>query len=307
VTAAVERAHELVTGARRIVVLTGAGVSAESGVPTFRGADGLWKSRHLEQLATPEAFARDPRTVWEWYAWRRGVIGACAPNRAHVALAHLALSRDDVTLVTQNVDGLHHRAADEVAGVVADAGADAGADAAADAARAYPLEVHGAMHRDRCSACGRRSPGRADVDTTSVETLPRCEPCGGLLRPDVVWFGESLDMDVLGAAFEAARRADLCLVAGTSSVVYPAASIPEIALGSGAAVVEVNPEETPLTRYATAAVRGAAGLTLPAVLGLAGAAGPEPTPGLVGLGGVDALRHLDPRPRVTPPGTSTRG
>ncbi len=257
-SAAVERTRDLVGRAERIVVLTGAGVSAESGVPTFRGTDGLWKSRRPEELATPEAFVRDPRTVWEWYTWRRSVIGACAPNPAHLALARLALTRDHVTLVTQNVDGLHHRAADEVADGLADAGVAA--------ARAHPLEVHGAMHRDRCSGCGRRSPGRADVDTTSVATLPRCELCGELLRPDVVWFGETLDMEVLGAALEAARHADLCLVVGTTSVVYPAASIPELAHRSGAAVVEVNPEETPLSRYATTTVRGAAGLTLPTVL-----------------------------------------
>jgi NAD-dependent deacetylase len=260
-SAAVERARDLVGRAERIVVLTGAGVSAESGVPTFRGTDGLWKSRRPEQLATPDAFARDPRTVWEWYAWRRSVIGACLPNPAHLALARLALTHDYVTLVTQNVDGLHHRAADEVADDLADAGADD--------VRAHPLEVHGAMHRDRCSGCGRRSPGRTDVDTTSVDTLPRCESCGELLRPDVVWFGEALDMEVLGAALEAARHADLCLVVGTSAVVYPAASIPELAHRSGAAVVEVNLEETPLARYATTSVRGAAGLTLPTVLGLA--------------------------------------
>jgi NAD-dependent deacetylase len=279
-TSAVERARELVAGAQRIVVLTGAGVSAESGVPTFRGAGGLWKSHRPEELATPEAFARDPRTVWEWYAWRRSIIAGCTPNAAHLALARLALTRDDVTLVTQNVDGLHHRAADAVA-------PDVGA---ADAARAYPLEVHGAMHRDRCAACGRRSPGRPDVDTSSVDALPRCGPCGGLLRPDVVWFGEALDGDLLGAAFAAAEAADLCLVVGTSSVVYPAASIPEIALGSGAAVVEVNPEPTPLSRHATAAVRGSAGVALPAVLGAAG-----------------ALRHAGGGLRVTLRGTSTRG
>jgi NAD-dependent deacetylase len=287
VRAAVELARRLVGAAERIVVLTGAGVSAESGVPTFRGSDGLWKSRRPEHLATPEAFARDPRTVWEWYAWRRSVIGACAPNPAHFALAHLALTQDAVALVTQTIVGLHHRAADAVAGDPA--------DTAVDAARAYPLEVHGAMHRDRCSGCGRRSPGRADIDTTSVGTLPRCEPCGALLRPDVVWFGEALDMDVLGGALEAARQADLCLVVGTSSVVYPAAYIPEIALASGAAVVEVNPEQTPLSRSATAAVRGAAALTLPAVLGFAGA---ERTGPRLGSSGSEASTSC---------GTSTHG
>jgi NAD-dependent deacetylase len=249
----VERARELIADATRIVVLTGAGVSAESGVPTFRGAGGLWKSHRPEQLATPEAFARDPRTVWEWYVWRREVVGACCPNAAHLALAHLALGRDGVTLVTQNVDGLHHRAAETAA-------------AGGDVARAYPLEVHGAMHRDRCTVCGLRTPGNAAVNATSLETLPRCVSCGGLLRPDVVWFGEALDADVLGGAFTAARASDLCLVVGTSSVVYPAAAVPEIALAGGATVVEVNPEETPLSRLAASSVRAAAGVAVPALL-----------------------------------------
>ena len=252
--AAVERARELVRRAQEVVVLTGAGVSAESGVPTFRGPDGLWRSHRPERLATPEAFARDPRTVWEWYAWRRSVVAGCAPNAAHFALARLALERAHVTLVTQNVDGLHHRAADAVAA------------SAILATRAYPLEVHGAVHRDRCSGCGRRSDARGDVDCTSERTLPRCASCGALLRPDVVWFGEPLDLDVLGAAFAAARSADVCLVVGTSSIVYPAASIPEIALRAGAAIIEVNPQETPLSPLAAVTIRAAAGTALPAVL-----------------------------------------
>ena len=252
---AAEHARALIGRAERIVVLTGAGVSAESGVPTFRGAGGLWKSYRPEQLATPEAFARDPRTVWEWYAWRRRVLAGCAPNPGHRALARLALAHDDVTLVTQNVDGLHHRAAEEV---VSDR---------ADAARAYPLEVHGALHRDRCSGCDARGPGRFEVDTTSSETLPRCEACGALLRPDVVWFGEPLDTDVLGAAFAAAEAAEVCIVVGTSAVVYPAAAVPEIALRAGAALIEVNPEETPLSPLASVSLRSGAASTLPALLG----------------------------------------
>src|SRR6185503_12290404 len=148
---------------------------AESGVPTFRGPGGLWRSRRPEELATPEAFARDPRLVWEWYAWRRGVVASLVPNAAHLALAGLALGHRDARLVTQNVDGLHHRAAREAA-------------TGRDPTPAYPLEVHGAIHRDRCSRCGRRSEACA-VDATSERTLPRCEDCGGLLRPDVIWFG----------------------------------------------------------------------------------------------------------------------
>jgi NAD-dependent deacetylase len=246
-------ARALLERAERIVVLTGAGVSAESGVPTFRGPGGIWKSHRAEGLATPEAFARDPRLVWEWYAWRRGVVGGCKPNPAHRALARLALRHPSALLVTQNVDGLHHRAADMAA-------------AGSDATPAYPLELHGAIHRDRCCACARRTPARAAVDTTSEERLPRCERCGGMLRPDVVWFGEALDADLLAAAFDAAARADVCLVVGTSAVVYPAAAIPEGTLARGGAVIEVNPDTTPLTERATVSLRASAASVLPDLL-----------------------------------------
>ena len=248
-----ERARELVRDADRIVVLTGAGVSAESGVPTFRGAGGLWKSHRPEELATPEAFARDPRLVWEWYGWRRALVTGCAPNPAHVALARLALGgRQAATLVTQNVDGLHHRAALEAAGD-------------GDATPAFPLEVHGAIHRDRCSGCGTLSPG-VEVDASSVDTLPRCRLCEALLRPDVVWFGEALDGDVIGAAFNAAGAADVCLVVGTSALVYPAASVPEVTLQAGGCVVEINLDPTPLTGRTTVSLLGEAGKLVPAVV-----------------------------------------
>jgi len=250
---AADRARALVREARRIVVLTGAGVSAESGVPTFRGTGGLWKSYRPEELATPEAFARDPCTVWEWYAWRRRLVSECAPNPAHRALAGLALEDPGrTTLVTQNVDGLHHRAAEELAPDHPDA--------------AYPLEVHGAIHRDRCGGCGLRSPGVREIDPTEVSTLPRCAVCGGLLRPDVVWFGEPLDPTVIGSAFAAAEEADLCLVVGTSALVHPAASVPEVTLRRGGRIVEVNLEPTPLSAYAEVTLLGEAGKLVPAVL-----------------------------------------
>jgi NAD-dependent deacetylase len=251
---AVERASFLLAGAERILVLTGAGVSAESGVPTFRGPQGLWRSHRPEDLATPEAFRLDPRTVWEWYAWRREVVRECKPNPAHLALASLALVHPATTIVTQNVDGLHHRAAAELAGEEG------------DPARAYPLEVHGAIQRDRCSRCARRTPALSHVDTSAVEKLPHCRACGGMLRPDVVWFGEALDAEVLALAFSAARSADVCLVVGTSSVVYPVAALPDVALEHGASVIEINPEETPLSERATLCVRGPAGEFVPQVL-----------------------------------------
>lgn len=246
-------ARTLLAGARRLVVLTGAGISAESGVPTFRGEEGLWKSFRAEELATPEAFRRDPRLVWEWYGWRRERVGACAPNPGHLALARRALA-GGTTLVTQNVDGLHEAAALAVAG-----GMDPGP--------ALPLELHGALFRDRCTRCGRRREGRGPVDASSFEALPRCPPCGGLLRPDVVWFGEALDGTTLQKAFARAAEADVCLVVGTSALVQPAASVPLFTLRGGGRVVEVNPAETPLSSQAHVWVRGPAAEVLPALLG----------------------------------------
>lgn len=248
--AALERAD-------RIVALTGAGISADSGVPTFRGRAGLWRQWRPEDLATPEAFRRDPRLVWEWYAWRRDRIAACRANAGHLALAALALTRPGVTIVTQNVDGLHAEAARleaERRGLASDP--------------ALPLELHGSLFRFRCSPCGARTPHRDAVDASSVETLPRCDSCGGLLRPDVVWFGEPLPADLLAQALEAAAQADACVVVGTSAVVYPAAGVALRALEAGAALIEVNPEATALTPYSTVSVRGRAGEVLPVLLGI---------------------------------------
>lgn len=261
-----EEARRLLSGARRVVILTGAGISAESGVPTFRGDGGLWKSHRPQELATPQAFQRDPRLVWEWYQWRRDLISGCAPNAGHRALARFALARHEhgswrTALVTQNVDGLHEVAAEEEAAALSDA------SRVSDPSPALPLELHGALFRNRCSACGRRSGGREAVDATSEETLPRCSACSGMLRPDVVWFGESLDPEVISTAFERARAADVCLVVGTSAVVHPAASVPLATLEGGGELVEVNPEATPLTRHAAVALRGPSGEILPALLG----------------------------------------
>lgn len=249
----VERARTLLRGAGAVLVLTGAGVSAESGVPTFRGPGGLWKSFRPEDLATPEAFARDPRLVWEWYAWRRTLVGACAPNAAHRALAEWALRRDGVTIVTQNVDGLHVRAAREAAPGI-------------DPTPALPVEVHGSLLRDRCSGCDARS-APLSIDATSAASLPRCIRCGSLLRPDVVWFGEMLDEGVLAVADAAAATADVCLVVGTSALVHPAASLPLRARARGGVVIEVNPEETPLTPVAEVAIRGRASEVIPLLVG----------------------------------------
>jgi len=247
------------------VVLTGAGMSAESGVPTFRGESGLWRSYRPEELATPEAFSRDPLLVWEWYAWRRGLIAACEPNPGHTALARFMLRPSrTTTLVTQNVDGLHTRALERAHQEEPTGGGGlATPGEIPEGARA--IEVHGTIAGDRCSECHLRS-AAVPVDLTSVDTLPRCTECGGLLRPDVVWFGEALDEAVLSAAFEAAGNADVCLVAGTSAVVHPAASVPLATLHNGGDLIEVNPESTPLSRHARVRLAGPSGEVLPALL-----------------------------------------
>lgn len=225
--------------AERVLFFTGAGVSAESGLPTFRDAQtGLWANYKPQDLATPEAFARDPETVWRWYQWRRRVHAGVAPNPAHHAIAAFEARVPDVVLVTQNVDRLH-----ELAGSAA------------------PIHLHGSVFRNKCAGCGIAMP---EVPH-DLETPPRCDACGGLCRPDVVWFGESLPPDPWTAAVEAAKRAELVLSIGTSATVHPAARIPLLAREAGALVVQINPEPTPLDRVAHN-LRGPAGVILPELL-----------------------------------------
>ena len=253
-----DEARRWVGDAERVVVVTGAGVSAESGVPTFRGEGGLWKDHRPEELATPGAFRRDPRLVWEWYEWRRGLVAECDPNPGHRAVASLQVARDGVRVVTQNVDGLHRKALDDAAG---------GATEAVVPAPERPiLELHGSLFRVRCTACRWRAERRRPVDASSDGSLPRCPDCGALVRPDVVWFGESLDREILEAAFDAARSADVCVVAGTSAVVQPAASVPLATREAGGRVVEVNPAPTPLSASCDVVLRGPAGTLLPRLL-----------------------------------------
>jgi NAD-dependent deacetylase len=249
-----EKARSFLSEADAVCVLSGAGISAESGVPTFRGEEGLWKNYSPQELATPGAFRRDPRLVWEWYDWRRGKIGACRPNPGHEALAEFALGSRDVRIVTQNVDGLHEAAARAVAGE-------------RDPSPALPLELHGSIFRVRCSSCTYAVPHRGPISTRSEEDLPRCPVCSSLLRPAVVWFGESLDSAVLNEAFRAAQASPVCLVVGTSALVHPAASVPLATHDAGGRIVEVNPEETPLTRMAALSLRGGSGEILPLLLG----------------------------------------
>ena len=240
--------EQLVTAlrdARHVCVLTGAGVSAESGVPTFREAQtGLWENFRPEDLATPEAFERDPKTVWEWYVWRRELVAKAEPNPAHLALAELERMKEDFKLITQNVDGLHQRAGSTEV-----------------------VEFHGNITRNKCFREGVIVNGCED--TSSVP--PGCPSCGGPLRPDVVWFGEAIPTAALTSAFEAAERCELFLSIGTSSLVQPAAGLAEIALRSGARVVEINLDSTPLSSLADHSLRGPAGDILPALLkGLGG-------------------------------------
>jgi len=240
--ATLDRVAAALATAARITVLTGAGVSAPSGVPTFRGAGGLWRSFRAEDLATPEAFARDPAMVWEWYDWRRGLIAACAPNSAHHVLAAWSRRFPHFTLVTQNVDGLHERAGTESV-----------------------VRLHGSIWDVACwRDCGRE-PRRWRDDRVPLPDLPPvCDACGGPLRPGVVWFGESLDPRDLAAA-TAAARCDVFLTIGTSAVVHPAAGLIDLARAHGATTIEINPDATAAAHLVDLALAAGAETALPAI------------------------------------------
>jgi NAD-dependent deacetylase len=231
----IDTVRELIRTAKNPVVFTGAGISAESGIPTFRDPGGYWRNYRPEDLATPEAFTRDPKLVWEWYDSRRQAIAKAEPNPGHHAIARLA----NATLITQNVDGLHERAGSP-----------------------NVLRLHGSIWMLRCMQCGKQEDDRR-VPLPGLP--PRCA-CGGMQRPGVVWFGEGLPTDVWDNAEKAARNADLLLVVGTSAVVYPAASLVPLAARAGATVVEINPGETPLTAAVAYSLRGPAGEILPRLI-----------------------------------------
>lgn len=228
------------TAAERVVVLTGAGVSQESGLRTFRDAQtGLWARYKPEDLASPEAFARDPKLVWDWYAWRREAIKGVRPNPGHYALVEMEKRISSFTLITQNVDGLHRFAGSR-----------------------NVLELHGNIQKVRCSECGMFTEEWGD----DTEAVPACEACGGLLRPDVVWFGESLPREQLEAAVMAARSCQVFISIGTSGVVQPAASLAYAARNNGSVVVEINAEPTPLTPKVDFSFHGRSGEILPALV-----------------------------------------
>jgi len=230
--------------ARSVAALTGAGVSAESGVPTFRDAQtGLWAKFDPTELATPSAFARNPKFVWDWYAWRRELLAGARPNAGHLALAALERRVARFHLITQNVDGLHQAAGSSDV-----------------------IELHGSIGRIRCSrGCGtvaRWAVAQGDLP-------PRCAGCGAFLRPDVVWFEEMLPPDALAAAEDAARHCDVLLVIGTAAEVYPAAALPRSARACGATVVEINPQPTALSDAVDHVLRGPSGVVLPALVAAA--------------------------------------
>lgn len=221
-TETIERAAAWLAAARCVVASTGAGMSAESGVPTFRDEAGLWKNFNVDDYATPQAFARDPQKVWAWYRWRRSNLANVQPHAGHAVIADWVRGHAGFHLITQNVDGLHERA---------------GVPSA--------IELHGRLDVARCTACPARVKGLSDLGED-----PRCTQCGARLRPGVVWFGESLPADALQRAFELARSCELMMVIGTSGTVQPAASLATVAKNAGARLIEINPGHTPISNFA---------------------------------------------------------
>lgn len=243
------QARRLLMEARSPVILTGAGISAESGIRTFRDSGGLWEQHAIDDVATLQGFRRDPELVWRFYNARRRSASTASPNTAHRALAHYeqrlrrygpsSADHGPLILLTQNIDGLHQKAGSR-----------------------HVVELHGTLWGARCSECGIRT----TPVPLEVPILPSCEECDGLLRPDVVWFGEPLDPERIDRALEATDACDVFLVVGTSAIVQPAAGLPYQAARRGVPVIEVNLEETPVTRYAAYSLFGKAGEILPELL-----------------------------------------
>lgn len=243
-----DAAAALLRRANRVAVLSGAGISAESGIPTFRDAlTGLWERFDASDLATPDAFVRDPALVWGWYEWRRMKVLASQPNPGHLALAQLAVSGPELAVITQNVDDLHERAGSRSV-----------------------FHLHGSLQAPRCFDCGRRysfgpeTPSEPEGGRRLAP--PACEYCDGLVRPGVVWFGEMLPEDAWQGATSALLGCDVMLTIGTSGLVYPAAGLPDLVAGRGKPVIQINPTATGHDDCARVALRGKAGAILPALL-----------------------------------------
>jgi NAD-dependent deacetylase len=221
----------------RVVFFTGAGMSQESGVPTYRGHGGIWEQYNFEEFACEDAFSRDPERVWDFHDVRRQAVAACRPHAGHVAIAAYAKRHAETRIVTQNIDGMHQRAG-----------------------AASVVELHGSLWRVRCRACG------VVVEDLSSPIANRRHVCGQFWRPDIVWFGDALDGAVFAAAYAAMERASLVIAVGTSAVVYPAAALPEVARAHGATLVEVNPEDTPMSSLYDVCIRESAGTALARLL-----------------------------------------
>ena len=224
--------------ARRVAVITGAGMSRESGIPTFRGRDGLWKAYRAEDLATLAAFRKDPVLVWQWYDWRRGIVAKAHPHRGHFAIAEMENFFDEFLLITQNVDGLHIQAGSQKI-----------------------IEIHGSIHRARCTGCNRRF----DLPSPPIFELPVLCDCGRMARPDVLWFGESYDEGLLETCMDFMGEADFVLVVGTSGMVSIPLYLCQEAARAGAFIVDINPEKGQIDQIADVAIRGTAGETLPGI------------------------------------------
>ena len=228
---------DTIANSKYLIALTGAGISKESNVPTFRGKDGLWRNYDAMELATPDAFRRNPTLVWEWYTWRQGLIAECSPNPGHLTLVKWEQEGLLKSLITQNVDGLHIRAGS-----------------------VNVREVHGDLWAIKCVSCDYKS--RLDAPAVGI---PQCPECNNNLRPDVVWFGESLDHDTISKVYNELEQTDTCLVIGTSALVQPAASFPLIVKQRGGKVIEVNVEKTMLSGVVDFHLSGKAGEVLPAI------------------------------------------
>ena len=233
----IAQAREIISDASNIVVLTGAGISAESGVPTFRGQEGLWQNYRPEELATPDAFWKDPKLVWEWYDWRRNAVKDAKPNPGHYALAELETQGKNLTLVTQNIDGLHQMAGSS-----------------------NITEMHGNLWQIRCTKCGEIE---QNFDVPLRQLPPKCKKCGDLGRPNVVWFGEMIDMTLIDAILRAIEECQVMLIIGTSGVVEPAASMGLVAKQTNKTVIEVNLDETPSAGLYDIVIREKSGEILP--------------------------------------------